>query len=265
VTEARTLGDFLRAARRRRRASIERAAEETRIRADYLMRMESDEFDFLAPAYVRGFLRSYARWLGVDPAPLVDQFDRRYGSGRADPGQIAALERRVRGAPRQRRRPSRWSVAATIAAVTLIALAIVGVVAPSPNESPLDSGGVAGGDESPTPEPGGSATPEPSPSPSPSRPPRPQIAFSDGIKVFVVATRAACWVDVTADGSGVFGATLAAGQRSGPFTAATSMDIILGNAYGVDLVVNGTRVPGPFGASGQVVTVSLPEDIKSLL
>ena len=50
MTESRTIGDFLRAARRKRRVSIERAAEETRIRADYLMRMESDEMDFLAPA-----------------------------------------------------------------------------------------------------------------------------------------------------------------------------------------------------------------------
>jgi cytoskeleton protein RodZ len=263
VTEARTLGDFLRAARRRRRASIERAAEETRIRADYLMRMESDEFDFLAPAYVRGFLRSYARWLGVDPRPLVAEFDRRYGTGRTDTAQIAALERRTRAAPRERRRASRWSVAATLAALVLVALAIVGLVTPSPDESPLDGGEVAGLAGSPSPEPSASASPEPSPTPSPTRPP--QIAFSDGIKMSVVATRAACWVDVTADGAGVFGATLALGQRAGPFTATTSMDVILGNAHGVDLIVNGTRVPGPFGASGQVVTVSLPEDIKSLL
>ena len=50
--------------------SIERCAEETRIRADFLMRMESDEFDFLAPAYVRGFLKSYAYFLRVKPEPL---------------------------------------------------------------------------------------------------------------------------------------------------------------------------------------------------
>ncbi|MGH2730893.1 MAG: helix-turn-helix domain-containing protein, partial [Actinomycetota bacterium] len=62
MPERMTMGAYLRAARRRRRVSIERAAEDTRIRAGFLMRMESDEFDFLAPAYVRGFLRSYARY-----------------------------------------------------------------------------------------------------------------------------------------------------------------------------------------------------------
>src|SRR3989337_168849 len=80
VTESASTGALLRTARRKRRVSIERAAEETRIRADFLMRMESDEFDFLAPAYVRGFLKTYARFLRVDPDPLLEQFDRRYGS-----------------------------------------------------------------------------------------------------------------------------------------------------------------------------------------
>src|SRR5919112_2159746 len=88
VTEPRTIGDFLRAARRKRRVSIERAAEETRIRADYLMRMESDEFDFLAPAYVRGFLKTYARFLRLNAEPLLEDFDRRFGSGRFETQQI---------------------------------------------------------------------------------------------------------------------------------------------------------------------------------
>src|SRR5918998_127408 len=145
VTQSRTAGEFLRAARRRRRVSIERAAEETRIRADYLMRMESDEFDFLAPAYVRGFLRSYARFLGVDPAPLLDDFDRRYGTGRTDTGQIAALDRRARSAPRQRRSASRWSIAAWVAALALLGLGVVGLVV-SPERSATGTGGsVAGG------------------------------------------------------------------------------------------------------------------------
>ena len=263
MTEARTLGDYLRAARRRRRASIERAAEETRIRADYLMRMESDELDFLAPAYVRGFLRSYARWLGIDPAPIVAEFDRRHGAARTDTGQIAALERRARSAPRQRRGPSRWSVAATIAALVLCALAVVGLVTPSEQEpTPPDDVAL----EEPAPEPSESPSPEPSEPARPEREPREaKIAFDDGITVEVVATRAPCWVDVTADGAGVAAQTLAVGQRIGPFTAETRMDVVLGNGYGVDLVVNGRRLKGPFGPSGEVVTFSLPDGIKTLL
>src|ERR671915_477803 len=96
------MGAYLRAARRKRRVSIERAADDTRIRADFLMRMESDEFDFLAPAYVRGFLKTYARFLRVDPEPLLQEFDHKYGTGRVNTAQILAHDRSS-SVPKERR------------------------------------------------------------------------------------------------------------------------------------------------------------------
>ena len=265
MTESRTIGDFLRAARRKRRVSIERAAEETRIRADYLMRMESDEMDFLAPAYVRGFLRSYARFLGLDAGPLVREFDRRYGTERSDPGQIAALERRAKRAPRQRRTTGRWTIAAWIAALALLSLGIIGVM--NGPEEDGRAGRVAGGARGSEPDEERPASPTPSPSPQETREPRREvIAFEDGIELEIVAVRADCWVTVTADGAKVYTSTpsLAVGERAGPFTAEESMDIVLGNAYGVDLIVNGRRF-GPLGEQGEVSTINLPEDIESLL
>jgi hypothetical protein len=231
------------------------------------MRMESDEFDFLAPAYVRGFLRSYARFLGVDPAPLLDDFDRRYGTGRTDTGQIAALDRRARSAPRQRRSASRWSIAAWVAALALLGLGVVGLVV-SPERSGTGAGGSVArtGDDRPE---AGSSERTPTPTPTPSRTPRPRpdaLAFNDGIEVEIVATRADCWVTVTADGADVYTSNppLAVGQRAGPFTAEESMDIVLGNAYGVDLIVNGRRFVD-LGDSGEVTTINLPEDARSIL
>jgi hypothetical protein len=256
------MGDVLRAARRRRRVSIERAAEETRIRADFLMRMESDEFDFLAPAYVRGFLRNYARFLGVSPDPIVGEFDRRYGVGRADTGQIAALDRRTRNAPRARRRPSSWAVAATIASLMLAGLAVLGLVQGTPEPVPAPDVASGGGPtEAPAEE-----SPSPSRSPTPEREGPPRLALADGIEVEIVAKRAECWVSVDADGVSVYSSTppLGIGERAGPFAANESMDIVLGNAYGVDLIINGQRF-GPFGNQGEVTTINLPEDVKSLL
>jgi cytoskeleton protein RodZ len=264
VTDPRTIGEFLRAARRKRRTSIERAAEETRIRADYLMRMESDELDFLAPAYVRGFLRSYARFLGLAPDPLLKEFDRRFGTDRPEPGQIAALERRAKRAPKQRSKTRPWTVAAWLAALGLLALGIIGVVSGPERSTPGRRVTQTGTDEG---APRGTESPEPSPTPRESRPPkRDVIAFRDGIELEIVAVRADCWVDVTADGTRVYTSNppLAVGQRAGPFRADESMDVVLGNAYGVDLIVNGRRL-GPMGEEGQVITISLPEDIKSLL
>jgi cytoskeleton protein RodZ len=260
------MGDVLRAARRKRRVSIERAAEETRIRADFLMRMESDEFDFLAPAYVRGFLRNYARFLSVSPDPLLAEFDRRYGSGRTDTGQIAALERRARNAPRQRRKPSSWAVAATLAACVLVALAAVGLTQPE-NEGAQPGLAESGGDNDRNAGVAGpQESPSPSESPAPTRERRPKLALSKGMEVVIVATRAECWVTVQADGVDIYTSSpsMQVGQRAGPFRADESMDILLGNPYGVDLIVNGRRF-GPMGGSGDPITINLPEDVKALL
>ena len=120
MTEPATLGAYLRAARRRRRVSIERAADDTRIRADFLMRMESDEFDFLAPAYVRSFLKTYARFLRLEPELiLVEEFDRRYGGAKFETAQIAALERRAKARSQGQRKLNSWTTAAVLASLVL--------------------------------------------------------------------------------------------------------------------------------------------------
>jgi hypothetical protein len=84
--------------------------------------------------------------------------------------------------------------------------------------------------------------------------------------VEVVATRGDCWVTITADGEEVYTSTpsLVLGESAGPFTADESMSIVLGNAYAVDLVVNGQKL-GPIGDEGEVVTVTLPNDAEALL
>src|ERR687892_1521093 len=134
-SDGQSMGAYLRAARRRRRISIDRAADETKIRSDFLMRMESDEFDFLAPAYVRGFLKTYARFLRVDPDPLLEEFDRRFGA-RVDTAQMIALEKHGRRTKLERPKlSSNWAVAAVFAGFVLLVLAVIGLVAePNDNE-----------------------------------------------------------------------------------------------------------------------------------
>src|ERR1700693_6374024 len=67
-----TLGELLAARRGERGLTIEQAAAATRIRAHYLSALESNELERLAaPVYAKGHLRTYARFLGLDPEPLV--------------------------------------------------------------------------------------------------------------------------------------------------------------------------------------------------
>jgi cytoskeleton protein RodZ len=255
-----TMGAYLRAARRKRRVGIERAAEETRIRADFLMRMESDEFDFLAQAYVRGFLKTYARFLRVDPDPLMEEFDRRFGA-RVDTAQMIALEKHGRRTRLERPRlSSNWTAAALFAGFVLLILAVVGLVSePTGDEGPENAASQQ--DETPTPEPTDTptATPTPTPTPTPTDI-EDIIATADAIELEVVATTGRCWTTVTADGEEIFTGTLEVGQ-SEVFNAEEKMDVVLGNAGGVELIVNGQNIGSP---GGTVVDFSLPQDVDSL-
>lgn len=261
MTQPTTMGAYLRAARRKRRVSIERAAEDTRIRADFLMRMESDEFDFLAPAYVRGFLKTYARFLRVDPEPLLQEFDHRYGTGRVNTAQILAQDRRTK-VPKERRPLNSWAVAAILAAIGLATLFLIGVVS-GPEEGPAARLAL----ESRAPSPSHSALPSPSgsaaPSASPSRASAVRsIAFDNGIDVTITAATARCWVEVQSDGAPAFRGTLEVGDAQ-TVHADNEMSIVLGYAAGVELEVNGHSLGAPGGPG--VETIHLPQDIKSLV
>lgn len=80
-----TLGERLEEARKRKGISIREAAEATKIRGDYLQKFEANTFDLdLPPLYVRGFVRSYARFLELDPARFLSEYDAMMaGEGRA--------------------------------------------------------------------------------------------------------------------------------------------------------------------------------------
>jgi flagellar biosynthesis protein FlhG len=72
-------GSDLRDERQRRRLSIEAIAEKTKIRRAYLQAIEEERFgDLPAAVFVRGFLREYARSLGLPGDDVVRQYMKRY-------------------------------------------------------------------------------------------------------------------------------------------------------------------------------------------
>ena len=69
-------GQQLRKAREARSLSLEQAAQATHIRVHYLKALEEGRIEALpSMAQVRGFLRSYAGYLRLNPQPLLDALD----------------------------------------------------------------------------------------------------------------------------------------------------------------------------------------------
>ena len=70
-----SLGETLRTAREAKGLSLEDIKNSTQMLTRQIAEMEEDNFtSFLAPIYAKGFIRLYARAVGLDPEPLVKEF-----------------------------------------------------------------------------------------------------------------------------------------------------------------------------------------------
>ncbi|MBC7233186.1 MAG: helix-turn-helix domain-containing protein [Chloroflexi bacterium] len=69
------LGEMLRKAREAKGLSLEQVEEATKIVRSYLQALEDEEFERLpAPVYVKGFLKNYASYLGLDPQDVLSLY-----------------------------------------------------------------------------------------------------------------------------------------------------------------------------------------------
>lgn len=84
IRTVHTLGEKLRRARKRAGVDLIEAELSTKVRAKYLEALENEDFDLLPnDIYTRGFLSTYARYLGLEPAGIIklwEQQKRAYGT-----------------------------------------------------------------------------------------------------------------------------------------------------------------------------------------
>lgn len=280
------LGERFRAAREARGLSLSDVAEQIRIRSVYLAAIEDENWSAIgAPVYIRGFLRTYGRFLGLDTEEVVAEFA---GESRstAAPTPSAAPKTSYfadEAPPPRQLSPLIWI--ASLVAVVLIAYVAYSAMTvhqrqnpsvavlpsnspsatsaasdaqPSPSMSPAGSpsattsasatgtpSGTPSG--SPTVTPSGSATVTPSGSPSaaPSGSPAPLGAGTLELRLL-----GASWVRVTVDGNVSMEGTFPAGTTR-RFQGKTAM-LRIGNAGGVEVLVDGKDV-GKLGKAGDVV------------
>ena len=129
-----SIGHTLRNERQLKQLSLEELAQTTRIPLKSLQQIEADEFAQLpGDIFVRGFVRSYAKALGVDSDPLLQRFE----ADRREKDQRAQLE--VVGLVGEPERARRVGVAvAMIILLFLFTLALSIVLRPRRHDRPAE-------------------------------------------------------------------------------------------------------------------------------
>ena len=122
------IGNSLREARIRRGIEFPQAEAAIKIRGKYLRALEEEQFEVLpAETYVKGFLRTYAEYLGLDGQLYVDEFNSRFVTGEDSEARRARTRRSTTARPQRRSRRTETNVVlialAAIAIFTVIVIA----------------------------------------------------------------------------------------------------------------------------------------------
>jgi cytoskeletal protein RodZ len=134
-----TVGQYLRRQRESKQMSIEEIARSTRVPMSSVERIESDQFDELpGEVFVRGFLKSYARSLGVSSDDVLAKYTASRRVAWVTPLPITSPTKPARG--------GRYGVAiAFVLLLILFTLALSIVLKPRGDDMPqeLSQSGVA--------------------------------------------------------------------------------------------------------------------------
>jgi len=228
------IGDSLREARTRRGLSAADVHKGIRIRERYLTALEEEQWEMLpGEAYAKGFLRTYAEFLGLDGELYVDEYNARLRGGDEEPLVPESLA--------ARRRPSGTALRA-VAGALVLAAAVAGLAAwqlsgssgPHVALPPASSGGPA-------------AAAAPAPTVKAKAPVRRAAAPSVAPAFAVLsAVRGDCWLSVHAGGPNgalLFEGILSRGATK-RFSLAQAVWVRMGRPNALDVVVAGRPVAG---------------------
>ncbi len=272
-----TVGERLRAAREARGLTLDDVEAATKIRAEYLDALEHNNVAALPnPVVARGFLRNYARFLDLDPEPLVAELLGDTATLVPVPPSIKTLNEPLRRSP-----VPLGSVVSALIVIFVIAglslaawyiiprrqtlfnqleeMGLVGRVEPEITVSPTPVLAVQHTPQA-TPSPSGTprptSTPTATPVPTATRPPRTPTPdegapLTPGELRMTLEIVAPAWLLIVVDGEEAFMGTLEAGERR-QWVGQREIFVRTGNAGGVQLILNGQDM-GLMGRPGQVL------------
>lgn len=272
--DAASVGEVLRRGRERRGETVADVAYALKLTTRQVEAMEADRFDLLpGPAFVRGFVRNYARYLGMDAVALLTGFDKALA---APPIELAPLSN-ADGVMPSGGQARRAHVPAALLAAVLLLVVVVGwffdwfatpttdtagvdatVVAPETNPVPDASEVLAPGEEPAPPAAPDGADPATAPDEIRSIVPPPEItgAAGTGVSNPEAAVPAApidgshltfrfsgeSWVEVRDASGSVLYSGVNAGGTSRTVQGKPPFGLVIGNAREVGVEYQGKAV-----------------------
>lgn len=236
------IGTTLREARVRRKLTLQQVEEDTKIRVKYLQAMENEDFDLMpGPAYVKGFLHTYAVYLSLDPSIILDEYRSR-GMSREEHQPFSGSS--VIGKPLSHRRRNTLAFVAVACLLVLAAIYVLGL-----NTEDAGKNGGTGIDP-------GVLSPSPSPSVSLTMSPKPSTSPSVAKDVVRLSASAACWLEVRrgdAVGPMLFSGTLAPGKIK--LFREKALWLRVGNPTALSIRAGGEDLPSLEGVGPLIVTI----------
>ena len=233
------IGNSLREARLRQGYELPRVEADTKIRAKYLRALEEEHFEVLpGETYVKGFLRTYAEYLGLDGQLYVDEFNSRF-TREEEP----LAPQRTRRQTRSRAVESNFVV---VALAGIIAVTILVVVAWKFGSS---------GTETPSGLPNGLPGTSSSTQTTPSAPSGSGGHATTKTRLVLAAIGGDCWLQVrsrSATGKLLYEGTLQSGQTQ-RFVDDKRLWLQLGSPSNLHATVNGSPVHNLPGGPAIVV------------
>ena len=240
------VGNLLATERKKRGLEIIDVEQATGIRSAYLKALEEARYDCLpGEVYVKGFIRNYGNFLGLNGAHLVHLY--------ADSIREINKAPELAPSPTQNRTTARtdrknWKLISTVVVILLVLISAWGVyawqkkVASPPPAIPSRQV-----------QPAVSTTPPVAAPPSPSTTPAviPQAVSSSKALVLIAKFNDRCWTSVIADGKALYEGIPRIGDTL-TWEADRQLTVNFGNAGAVELTLNGQPV-GKLGERGDVV------------
>jgi cytoskeleton protein RodZ len=240
------LGEVLRSARDEKGVSLAQAEAATMIKRAYLQALEEDDHAGLPGAvYVKGFVRNYAMYLGLDPSHTLSIYHREYPDPSLAPMASATIKPRG---------TSQLVTGGTVASLLLVVVVSIFSVyifrQVQAFRQAQPAAEAAAFIATPTPIPPAATPVTPAAVQSSPLAPAPSPTLVPGSTEVTAKASQDAWLQVQVDGQRSFEGVLKAGQTQ--TWKGKDVFVWAGNAGGVNIVFNGREI-GPLGAAGEVV------------